>query len=138
MKKVVTKNILLHFTFSAFLLHHAHFIIPLPLIGQAASPLTLKMNNFWPLPDRENSPSKQKFSRLLLASAILHISDISVNTHFPVQLSMNPGKNIMPHSLIDQVIINYGEIEKQKQQRHTLSNQTGSSLNFNSIICQNI
>ena len=32
--------------------------------------------------------------------------------------------------------MNYREIEKQ--QGHTLSNQTGPSLNFNSIICQNL
>ena len=44
--------------------------------------------------------------------------------------------HIWLHNLIDQVIINYGEIEKQRQQGHTLSNQTGSYLNFNSIICQ--
>ena len=42
------------------------------------------------------------------------------------------------HNSIDWVIINYGEIEKQRQQSYTLSNQTGSSLNFNSIICQHL
>ena len=54
-----------------------------------------------------------------------------------MQVSPDPTKNIMPNMaayLIDQVIINYGEIEKQRQQGHTISNQIGSSLNFNSII----
>ena len=32
--------------------------------------------------------------------------------------------------------MNYGEIEKQRQESHSLSNQTGLSLNFNVIIFQ--
>ena len=40
------------------------------------------------------------------------------------------------HNLIDQVIINYGEIQKERQQGHTLSNQIGSSSDFNSIVFQ--
>ena len=37
----------------------------------------------------------------------------------------------IPDNLIDQVIMNYVETEKQMQQGHTLSNQIASSLNFN-------
>ena len=35
------------------------------------------------------------------------------------------------HDLIDQVIINWGEVEKHRQQDHTLSKQTGSPFTLN-------
>ena len=53
-----------------------------------------------------------------------------------MQVSPDHRNKLWLQYLIDHVIINYGEIEKQRQQSHTQSNQSGSSLNFTLIVCQ--
>ena len=95
---------------------------------QSGLNLPLELPPPTPLPENEN------FLTSPLISVILQISDF-VNFYVTMKVSPDPRKSNASYGsiivLIDEVIINYGETEKQQQQGHTLSNQSESSLNFN-------
>ena len=99
---------------SFFLCSYCHSMqrgMNLPL--QNCLPLIMKI--FWPPPYRAGQASPPSLKMKTFFRSLT-----SVNFHVTMQASPDPTKNIMPNMaayLIDQVIINYGEIEKQRQQR---------------------